>query len=150
MNTRVLTVRQFAAIKRVAMNVNPLVVKKNKIAAKISELNKEYNDLTEEIQGYEMGVMKLTDGLMSEDIVTKKVEDTGKVDKDGKPIKKTVYEPKEGVLTFNAEANAYEFYVTGKSEAKVDNGIEPEAVAPEIIDDTEKAPEVETENWMKD
>lgn len=150
MNTRVLTVRQMAAIKRVAMNVNPLVVKKNKIAAKISELNKEYNDLTEEIQGYEMGVMKLTDGLMSEDIVTKKVEDTGKVDKDGKPIKKTVYEPKEGVLTFNAEANAYEFCVTGKSEAKVDNGIEPEAVAPEAVDDTEKAPEVETENWMKD
>lgn len=148
MNTRVLTVRQFAAIKRVAMNVNPLVVKKNKIAAKISELNKEYNDLTEEIQGYEMGVMKLTNGLMSEDIVTKKVEDTGKVDKDGKPIKKTVYEPKEGVLTFNAEANVYEFCVTVESEAKVDNGVEPEAVAPEAVDDTEKAPEVETEDWM--
>lgn len=150
MNTRVLTVRQFAAIKRVAMNVNPLVVKKNKIAAKISELNKEYNDLTEEIQGYEMGVMKLTDGLMSEDIVTKKVEDTGKVDKDGKPIKKTVYEPKEGVLTFNAEANVYEFCTTEEPETKVDNGIEPEAVAPEAVDDTEKAPEVETEDWMKD
>lgn len=148
MNIRVLTVRQFAAIKRVAMNVNPLVVKKNRIAAKISELNKEYNDLTEEIQGYEMGVMKLTDGLMSEDIVTKRVEDTGKVDKDGKPIKKTVYEPKEGVLTFNAEANVYEFCVTGESEAKVDNGIEPEAVDPETIDDAEKAPEVETEDWM--
>ena len=150
MNTRVLTVRQMAAIKRVAMNVNPLVVKKNKIAAKISELNKEYNDLTEEIQDYEMGVMKLTNGLMSEDIVTKKVEDTGKVDKDGKPIKKTVYEPKEGVLTFNAEANVYEFCVTVESKAKVDNGVEPEAVAPEAVDDTEKAPEVETENWMKD
>lgn len=150
MNTKVLTVRQFAAIKRVAMNVNPLVVKKNKIAAKIDELNKEYNDLVEEIEGYEMGVKKLTDGLMSEDIVTKRVEDTGKVDKDGKPIKKTVYEPKEGVLTFNAEANVYEFCVTGESETKVDNGIEPEAVAPEAVDDTEKAPEVETENWMKD
>lgn len=150
MNTRVLTVRQFAAIKRVAMNVNPLVVKKNKIAAKISELNKDYNDLIEEIQGYEMGVMKLTDGLMSEDIVTKRVEDTGKVDKDGKPIKKTIYEPKEGVLTFNAEANVYEFCVTGGPEAKVDNGIEPEAVAPEAVDDAEKAPEVETEDWMKD
>lgn len=150
MNTRVLTVRQMAAIKRVAMNVNPLVVKKNKIAAKIDELNKEYNNLVDEIEGYEMGVKKLTDGLISEDIVTKKVEDTGKVDKDGKPIKKTVYEPKEGVLTFNAEANVYEFCVTGEPEAKVDNGIEPDAVAPEAVDDTEKAPEVETEDWMKD
>lgn len=134
MKTKVLTVRQMAAIKRVAMNVSPLVVKKNKIAAKIDELNKEYNDLVEEIEGYEMGVKKLTDGLMSEDIVTKKVEDTGKVDKDGKSIKKTIYEPKEGVVTFNEEANVYEIHV---EEPAIDN------VAPETVDDTEKAPEVE-------
>lgn len=132
---KVLTVRQMAAIKRVAMNVNPLVVKKNKIAAKIDELNKEYNDLVEEIEGYEMGVKKLTDGLMSEDIVTKKVEDTGKVDKDGKPIKKTIYEPKEGVVTFNEEANVYEVHV-GEEPT-------PESVAPEAVDDTEAAPEME-------
>ena len=40
---KTISVRQFATIKRVAQNVNPLVVKKNKIAAKISELNEEYN-----------------------------------------------------------------------------------------------------------
>lgn len=136
MKTRVLSVRQFAAIKRVAMNVNPLVVKKNKIAAKIDELNKEYNDLVEEIEGYEMGVMKLTDGMVSENLVVKKVEDTGKVDKEGKPIKKTVYEPKEGVVTFNPEANVYEIQIMDFSMGNV---------APEVVDDTEMAPETEVE-----
>ena len=51
-----LSVRQFATVKRVAQNVNPLVVKKNKIAAKINELNAEYNALVDEIAGHEMGI----------------------------------------------------------------------------------------------
>lgn len=108
--SKTLTVRQFATIKRVAQNVNPLVVKKNKIAAKIDELNEEYNALNAEIEGHEMGIKALTGGYVSEDLVTKKVEDTGKLDKDGKPIKVTKYEPKEGVVTFNEEANVY--YIT--------------------------------------
>lgn len=131
---KTLTVRQFATVKRVAQNVNPLVVKKNKIAAKINELNAEYNALTEEIEGHEMGIKALTGGYISEDLVVKKVEDTGKVDKEGKPIKVTKYEPKEGVVVFNEEANVYEIHV---DEPKV------EEVTPEEVDDTEKAPEVE-------
>ena len=131
---KTLTVRQFAGVKRIAQNVNPLVVKKNKIAAKIDELNAEYNALTEEIDGHEMGVKALTGGLTSEDLVIKKVEDTGKVDKDGKPIKVTKYEPKAGVVVFNEEANIYEIHV---EEPAIDN------VAPETVDDTETAPERE-------
>lgn len=135
MNTKVLTVRQFAAIKRVAQNVNPLVVKKNKIAAKINELNEEYNALCNEIIGHEMGIKNLTGGLTSEDLITKRVEDTGKVDKDGRPIKTTKYEPKEGILIFNEEDNVYEIHI---EEAPV-----LETVDPESVDGTEKAPEVE-------
>ena len=129
---KTLTVRQFAGVKRIAQNVNPLVVKKNKIAAKINELNAEYNALTEEIEGHEMGVKALTGGFTSEDLVVKKVEDTGKVDKDGKPVKVTKYEPKTGVVVFNEEANVYEIHV---EEPEVEN------VNPEVVDDTEKAPE---------
>lgn len=132
---KTLTVRQFAGVKRIAQNVNPLVVKKNKIAAKIDELNAEYNALTEEIEGHEMGVKALTGGLTSEDLVVKKVEDTGKVDKDGKPIKVTKYEPMAGVVVFNEEANVYEIHV---EEPIIINN-----VAPETVDDTEKAPEIE-------
>lgn len=132
---KTLTARQFAAVKRVAQNVNPLVVKKNKIAAKINELNREYNDINEEIEGHEMGVKALTGGLTSEDLIIKRIEDTGKVDKDGKPIKVTKYEPKEGAIIFNAEANVYEIHV-GEAPA-------PESVEPATVDDAETAPEVE-------
>ena len=131
---KTLTVRQFAGVKRIAQNVNPLVVKKNKIAAKIDELNAEYNALTEEIEGHEMGVKALTGGLTSEDLVVKKVEDTGKVDKDGKPVKVTKYEPKAGIMVFNEEANVYEIHV---EEPTIDN------VVPGVVDDTEKVPETE-------
>ena len=116
---KTLTVRQFATVKRVAQNVNPLVVKKNKIAAKIDELNAEYNALTEEIEGHEMGIKALTGGYISEDLVTKKVEDTGKLDKDGKSIKVTKYEPKEGIVVFNEEANVYEIHVDEPAIADV-------------------------------
>ena len=110
-----LSVRQMATVKRVAQNVNPLVVKKNKIAAKINELNEEYNALVEEIAGHEMGIKALTGGFTSENLIIKKVEDTGKVDKDGKPIKVTKYEPNTEVVTFNEKDNVYEIY------NKVDN-----------------------------
>lgn len=136
--SKTLTVRQFAGVKRIAQNVNPLVVKKNKIAAKIDELNAEYDALTEEIEGHEMGVKALTKGFTSEDLVVKRVEDTGKVDKDGKPIKVTKYEPKEGVVVFNEEANVYEIHAEEPEP-------EPEAVALDTIDDTEKAPEAVVE-----
>lgn len=134
---KTLTVRQFAGVKRIAQNVNPLVVKKNKIAAKIDELNAEYNALTEEIEGHEMGVMSLTGGFKSEDLVVKKIEDTGKLDKDGKPIKVTKYEPKAGVVVFNEEANVYEIH----TEEPVIDEVSPEVT----IDDTEKVPEIEVQ-----
>lgn len=131
---KTLTVRQFASVKRIAQNVNPLVVKKNKIAAKIDELNAEYNALTEEIEGHEMGVKALTGGLTSEDLIVKKVEDTGKVDKDGRPIRKVDYIPNPNTLVFNEGTRVYEIHV---EEPEVED------VAPEAVDDTEKAPETE-------
>lgn len=134
---KTLTVRQFATIKRVAQNVNPLVVKKNKIAAKINELNAEYNALTEEIEGHEMGIKSLTGGFISEDLVIKKVEDTGKVDKNGCPVKTTKYEPKEGIVVFNEETNMYEIHT---EEPEVEDAI------PEAVDDSEKVSEVEVKD----
>lgn len=131
---KTLTVRQFASVKRIAQNVNPLIVKRGRIAAKIFELNAEYNALTEEIEGHEMGIKTLTGGLTSSCLVIKKVEDTGKVDKDGKPVKVTKYEPKAGVVVFNEEANVYEIHVEMPAI---------EGVIPDSIDDTEMAPEIE-------
>ena len=127
---KTLTVRQVAAIKRVAQNVNPLVVKKHKIAAKINELNAEYNALNEEIEGHEMGVRALTGGLMSEDLIVKKVEDTGKFDKDGKSIKATKYEP-SNMLVYEIK--------------EVDTDLE--SVTEAMVDDTEVVSQVETTTY---
>lgn len=106
--TKELTVRQMASIKRVAQNVNPLITKKNKIISKLDELREEYDSVCNEINGHEMGVISLTGGFISEYLVEKRIEDTGKIDKEGKPIKVTKYEPKTDVVRFNQEKNVYE------------------------------------------
>lgn len=106
--TKELTVRQMASIKRVAQNVNPLVTKKNKIISKLDELREEYDSVCNEINGHEMGVISLTGGFISEYLVEKRIEDTGKIDKEGKPIKVTKYEPRTDVVRFNQEKNVYE------------------------------------------
>ena len=106
--TKELTVRQMASIKRVAQNVNPLVIKKNKIISKLDELREEYDSVCDEINGHEMGVISLTGGFTSEHLVEKRIEYTGKIDKEGKPIKVTKYEPRTDVVRFNQEKNVYE------------------------------------------
>lgn len=106
--TKELTVRQMASIKRVAQNVNPLLTKKNKIISKLDELREEYDSVCNEINGHEMGVISLTGGFISEYLVEKRIEDTGKIDKEGKPIKVTKYEPRTDVVRFNQEKNVYE------------------------------------------
>lgn len=116
-----LTVRQMASIKRVAQNVNPLVMKKHKIEAKLDELREEYESICKEINGHEMGVISLTNGFTSEYLVEKKVEDTGKVDKDGKPIKITRYEPRTSAVRFNQEKNVYEILMPEPIEFEEEN-----------------------------
>lgn len=131
---KTISIRQFAAVKRVAQNVNFAVTKRNKIAEQISKLNEEYNALEAEIEGHEAGILALT-GHKSEDLVTKVVTVTDKVDKEGRPIKVTKYEPKEGVVVFNEETKVYEIH---DNVEEVSDGVPVEE-----IDDTEKAPEVE-------
>lgn len=101
-----LTIRNFAAIKRIAQNVNPLVVKKNRMLAQAKKILLEVKEIEEEIKGYEAGVVALTDGYQSEALVTKVVENTGKVDKDNAPIKVTKYIP-TNLVTFSEEENCY-------------------------------------------
>ena len=66
---KTISVRQFASIKRIYMNVNPLIVKKNKLISKINELTVEIAQLNDEIEGNEMGIKTITDGLSSEEIL---------------------------------------------------------------------------------
>lgn len=106
---KTISIRQLATIKRVAQNVSSLVIRKNKLTEQIKELSKKCNDLINEIEGHEVGVKMLT-GHTSEELITRVVEDTGKMDRNGKPIKITKYEPKEGVLVFNEKEKVYEIH----------------------------------------
>ena len=102
-----ITTRQMAMIKRIAMNVNPLVVKKNKLISKINELTTEIAEINDAIEGNEMGIKTITGGLSSEVLITKTVTDSGKVDKNGNPIKVTKYEPNSDIVQWDENKKVY-------------------------------------------
>ena len=99
---------QFASIKRIYMNVSPLIVKKNKLISKINELTIEIAQINDEIAGNEMGVKALTGGYSSEQLVIRTVENTGKVNSNGSAIKSTKYSPNPEYITWNEETKKYE------------------------------------------
>ena len=102
-----ITTRQMAMIKRIAMNVNPLVVKKNKLISKINDLTVEIAEINDAIEGNEMGIKTITGGLSSEVLITKTVTDSGKVDKNGNPIKITKYEPNPDIIKWDENKKVY-------------------------------------------
>ena len=102
-----ITTRQMAMIKRIAMNVNPLVVKKNKLISKINDLTVEIAEINDAIEGNEMGIKTITGGLSSEVLITKTVTDSGKVDKNGNPIKVTKYEPNSDIVKWDENKKVY-------------------------------------------
>lgn len=81
---------QFQSVKRVAQACNPLMVKREKIKAKIEALNKEYNDYDTQIASLEAGIKQVV-GFRVEELV-KKVIEPG-VDSNGQPKKTTKYLP---------------------------------------------------------
>ena len=102
-----ITTRQMAMIKRIAMNVNPLIVKKNKLISKINDLTVEIAEINDAIEGNEMGIKTITGGLSSEVLITKTVTDSGKVDKNGNPIKVTKYEPNPDIVKWDENKKVY-------------------------------------------
>ena len=112
---------EIAAIKRTAQNVNAMVTKKSKLKEKIDALQAEYDKIEDAQEQFEAPIRKMTGGYGTEDLIEKVIEDTGKLDKDGKSIKLTKY-----VLKY------------------------PDTILPPtmddcdgVMDDTDKAPEVE-------
>lgn len=95
-----------ATIKRVAQNTSDIIKKKEKIKEKIenleqkqreilekklAKLKEEYENLAQQQEIFESPIRKFTGGYGTEDLVEIKVIETG-TDKNGKPIRKTVYE----------------------------------------------------------
>lgn len=82
---------EIAAIRRTAQNVNAMVTKKTKLKEKIDALQAEYDQLEEAQEQFEVPIRKMTGGYGTEDLIVKVIEDTGKLDKDGKPVKLAKY-----------------------------------------------------------
>lgn len=78
---------EIAVIKRTAQNVAQFVNKKEKINAKIAELEAEKASLQPIIDSFQGPIKELTGGYTTEDLVTRETVHTGKVDtKTGKEI----------------------------------------------------------------
>lgn len=129
MKTKIITTRDFAAIKKMAQIVNPLVSKKNNILKKVDALLEEVRGpegLDVQIAGMEAGIKARFFGLGTEQLVKKVVapyvreDGTPMLDtKTGKQLMKTSYEPMP-CLTYNEENNNYTLTVT---EPKDENGV---------------------------
>lgn len=83
--------REIAQLKRTAQNVAPMVAKKNKLKAKIAEMEAEIALVQMQIDAWEGATKAMTGGYTTEDLIDRVVENTGKQDKDGKDIKVTKF-----------------------------------------------------------
>lgn len=92
MEKKEFSTKTLAAIKRIAMNVDAAINKKNKLEEKEAAIEAELAELYEEIDLMEAPVKKMTGGYGVEDIIVKTVTPTGKLDAKGNMLKTTKYE----------------------------------------------------------
>ena len=128
MKTKVISVRDFASIKKMAQIVNPLVSKKRTIMKKIAALTAEIEGpegLDIQIAGMEAGIKAKFLGLGTEQLVRKVVSPAVREDgtpildaKTGKQLTKTTYEPTD-VLKYDKEHNNYILTVTDGEDQSV-------------------------------
>ena len=147
MKTKVISTRDFSAIKKMAQIVNPLVSKKNTILKKVAALMEEIegpDGLDVQIAGMEAGIKAKFLGLGTEQLVKKVVTPAVREDgtpvldaKTGKQLTKTTWEPLS-CLVYNEANNNYTLTVEEDGD-----GVAAETEVPtEIANDVEAAPEV--------
>lgn len=108
-----ISIRQMAQIKNTAKNVAADVVKKNKLAAKIVELKKEYDLTSERIDAWQAPIKSMTNGLTTEDLIIREVkpylDENGnqKTDKQGNSLTITTYVPNTNKITFDETRRIY-------------------------------------------
>lgn len=128
MKTKVISVREFASIKKMAQIVNPLVSKKKTIMKKIAALTAEIEGpegLDIQIAGMEAGIKAKFLGLGTEQLVRKVVSPAVREDgtpildaKTGKQLTKTTYEPTD-VLKYDKEHNNYILTVIDEEDQSI-------------------------------
>ena len=154
MKTKVISTRDFSAIKKMAQIVNPLVSKKNTILKKVAALMEEIegpDGLDAQIAGMEAGIKAKFLGLGTEQLVKKVVTPAVREDgtpvldaKTGKRLTKTTWEPLS-CLVYNEANNNYTLTVVEECDKGFENFIDtPMTEKGNDFDaDAEVAPEVE-------
>lgn len=92
MSEKKFTKFELARMKRTAQNVDQYITKKNKLVAKIAELQAELDGLNSLIELTDAPTKAMTGGYGTEDIIKKVVTPTDKLDKNGNVVKITTYE----------------------------------------------------------
>lgn len=80
-----------ASLKRTAQNVYPLVRQRKKLQKQIAEAHEELNSINIQLDAYQAPIKEQTGGYTTDDLIRREVIETGKTDKNGKPVKQTVY-----------------------------------------------------------
>ena len=94
-------------MKRTAANVDQFVRRRNTLMAKKTEIDNELSIIEASIEAADAPTRAMTGGYGSEQLFTKEVTDTGKVDKNGTPIKTTKFVPKYPETIIPIEEVAY-------------------------------------------
>lgn len=82
---------EIAAMKRTAANVDQFVRRRNVLQAKKDEIDAELAIVNASIDAADGPTKAMTGGYGSEDLFEKVITDTGKVTKEGAPIKTTKF-----------------------------------------------------------
>lgn len=118
---------EFMAVKRVAQAVNPLTMKRDKVAKKMESLKAEYNGYDTQIAALEAGIKQII-GFRVEDLVRKVIEPAMDkegnpvVDHNGKPLKTTKYVPTD-IVSYDKDNKQY-VITTPDEESKENESFE--------------------------
>lgn len=126
---------QFQSVKRVAQACNPLMVKREKIKAKIEALAEEYKDYDTQISSLEAGIKQVV-GFRVEELI-KKVIEPG-VDNNGQSKKTTKYLPTD-IVSYDEKHKQYVITIPNTN---------PES-EPKSFSESEKAASPSEENNME-
>lgn len=113
---------ELARLKRTAQNVDQYITKKNKLVAKISELQAELDGINNLIEVTDAPTKAMTGGFGTEDIIKKVVTPTDKLDKNGNVVKITTYEfiyPETIIPTVEEDCPEVEVASSDMSESEV-------------------------------
>ncbi len=124
-----------ASLKRTAQNVSPLVRRKQKLKAEIADREEELKSIQVLLDTYEAPIKEATGGYGTEDLIVRTVEVTGKVNKNGKPVKVTKWNLKYPETIVPVEEDiaepTNEAPEAGTVEAPAET-LEPETEAPTL------------------